>query len=185
MASLPSSRTITYDEWLRMPEVQDAIEEVVNGEISVIPAPEIDHAIVARQLCKSFDAQLNPKEYLVLDNAFGWIVRKNPLTSRVPDLAVFELSTMIQENGYVHSPPHLLAEVLSPRNSRRDMEEKLDDYASLGVPEVWIVPPEARTVEVLLLEAGHFRRSQILAEGLLQPKLFPHVQVNIGLIWPD
>src|SRR5690349_14092367 len=110
MASLPSLKTITYDEWLRMPEVQDAIEEVVNGEIRIMPAPKIDHAIIARLLCKAFDAQLSPEMYLVLDNAFGLIVRKNPLTSRVPDLAVFELSTMIQENGYVHSPPQLLAE---------------------------------------------------------------------------
>jgi hypothetical protein len=30
---LPNSKTVTYDEWLRMPEVTDAIEEVVNGEI--------------------------------------------------------------------------------------------------------------------------------------------------------
>ena len=51
--------------------------------------------------------------------------------------------------------------------------------------EVSIVSPEARTVEVLLLEGGHFHRSQILADGLLQPKLFPQVQVDIARIWPD
>ena len=37
MASLPQSTTVTYEEWLRMPEVQDAIEEVVNGEIRIMP----------------------------------------------------------------------------------------------------------------------------------------------------
>lgn len=36
MASLPNSKTVTYDEWLRKPEVSDAIEEVVNGEIRII-----------------------------------------------------------------------------------------------------------------------------------------------------
>ena len=29
MASFPNPRTVTYEEWLRMPEVHDAIEEVV------------------------------------------------------------------------------------------------------------------------------------------------------------
>jgi hypothetical protein len=37
MASLPHAQTVTYEKWLRMPEVQDAIEEVVNGEIRLIP----------------------------------------------------------------------------------------------------------------------------------------------------
>src|SRR5271165_2072566 len=43
MASLPHSKTVTYEEWLRMPEVGDAIEEVVNGEIQIMPAPGWDH----------------------------------------------------------------------------------------------------------------------------------------------
>ena len=31
MASLSNPKTVTYEEWLRMPEVQDSTEEVVNG----------------------------------------------------------------------------------------------------------------------------------------------------------
>ena len=38
MATLTKSKTVTYEEWLRMPEVTDAIEEVVNGEIRIMPA---------------------------------------------------------------------------------------------------------------------------------------------------
>ncbi len=37
MASLPNSKIVTHEEWLRMPIVEDAIEEVVNGEIRIIP----------------------------------------------------------------------------------------------------------------------------------------------------
>jgi Uma2 family endonuclease len=37
MASLPNPRTVTYEEWLRMPEVTDFIEEVVDGEIPIMP----------------------------------------------------------------------------------------------------------------------------------------------------
>jgi Uma2 family endonuclease len=75
--------------------------------------------------------------------------------------------------------------VLSPSNNRREREEKLGDYASLGVPEVWVVSPEARTVEILYLENGFLRTSHILASGALTPKLFPHVSVDIAKIWPD
>jgi Uma2 family endonuclease len=56
---------------------------------------------------------------------------------------------------------------------------------SIGVPEVWVISPEARTVEVLHLENGYLHRAQILAEGVLTPRLFPRVTVDIAGIWPD
>ena len=118
---------------------------------------------------------------MIFTGSFGPIVRKAPLTSRVPDLAVFEISTIVEQAGYVHSP-QLVAEVLSPGEA---LERKLADYASLGVPEVWVVSPEARTVEVLHLENGFLRSTQILASGTLTPRAFPQVSVDIAGIWPD
>jgi Uma2 family endonuclease len=186
MASLPSSKIVTYEEWLRLPEVSDEIEEVVNGEIRIMPPAKLKHALIVERLRRSLDAQLDPARFLILISDFGLIIRREPLTSRVPDLAVFELSTMVEQDGYVHSAPQLVVEVLSPSNTRREREEKLGDYAALGVPEVWVVSPEARTVEVLYLENGYLRGSApILAEGLLKPRRFPGVQVDIAGIWPD
>jgi Uma2 family endonuclease len=92
---------------------------------------------------------------------------------------------MIERDGYVHSAPQLVVEVLSPGNTRRERERKLADYASLGVPEMWVVSPEARTVEVLYLESGFLRSALILAQGVLEPKQFPGVQIQIAGIWPD
>ena len=70
---------------------------------------------------------------------FGLIIRRAPLTSRVPDLAVFEKSTIVEKDGYIHSAPQLVVEVLSPSERAESIEEKLADYASLGVPEAWVV----------------------------------------------
>jgi Uma2 family endonuclease len=79
-----------------------------------------------------------------------------------------------------------VVEVLSPANTRREREEKFGDYAAIDVPEVWVVSPEARTVEVLYLEDGYLRgNARILAQGLLKPKHFPNVQVDIAGLWPD
>ena len=78
-----------------------------------------------------------------------------------------------------------MVEVLSPRNTRREFEEKLRDYASIGVSEVWVVSPEARTVEVLHLHEGYLRTPQILSHGALTPQRFPNVQVPLADIWPD
>ena len=185
MASLPNPKTVSYEEWLRMPEVEDAIEEVVDGEIQIMPALKWDHGEIVENLHDALDAQLDRNAFRVRTSAFGLIIRKSPLTSRVPDLAVFDKSTLIQQDGYIHSAPQLLVEVLSPANTRRERERKLADYASLGVPEVWVVSPEARTVEVLYLENGFLRSTAILAQGAITPRQFPHVTVGIDSIWPD
>jgi Uma2 family endonuclease len=185
MASLPNSKTVTYEEWLRMPEVSDAREEVVNGEIRIMPAPKWNHGEIVENIQFILLSQLDRSAFRVKVTLFGLIIRKSPLTSREPDLAVFDLSTIVKKDGYIHSPPQLLVEVLSPANNRRELEEKLNDYAAIAVPEVWVISPEARTVEVLYFEDGSLHRTHLLAAGTLTPKLFPHVTVDIERIWPD
>ena len=106
-------------------------------------------------------------------------------TCRTPDLAIFDCATLIEVDGYYRSAPDLAVEVLSPRNTPRYMRQKIEDYASLGVPELWVFSQDDRTVEVLLLENGRLRRNAILSQGVLKPTRFPHVQIDIASIWPD
>ena len=185
MASLPNPQTVTYEEWLRMPDVTDFIEEVVDGEILISPPAKWEHALIVTNVRHALVAQLDRREVQVVDGSFGLVIRKAPLTSRVPDLAVFRKSTIVEQDGYIHSAPQLVVEVLSPGNTRRELERKLADYASLGIPEMWVVSPKARTVEVLYLESGFLRSAQVLAQGVLEPKHFPGVQIQIAEIWPD
>jgi Uma2 family endonuclease len=168
-----------------MPEVGDATEEVVNGEVRIMPPPKWRHSEIVDRLAARMWPHVDEREVKVKASQFGLIIRKSPLTSRVPDLAVFDVATMVAQDGYIHSAPQLVVEVLSPANSRREREEKLGDYAGIGVPEVWVVSPEARTVEVLYLEDGRLRSARILREGLLVPRRFPAVQIDIAQIWPD
>ena len=182
MASLPHSKTVTYEEWLRMPEVRR--EEVVNGEIRIMPAPSWNHGKVVLRLYDSIGPQVDARLVSVVCIPFDLIIRRQPLTTREPDLAMFDTSTIVEEDGRIHSAPQLIVEVLSPSNTRREREEKLADYASLGVPEVWHIGRD-RTVEVLYLEDGHLRSHAILADGVLTPKHFPNVQIRISEIWPD
>jgi Uma2 family endonuclease len=185
MASLPKAGTITYEEWLRMPVVHDGIEEVVNGEIRVMPPNKSPHPKVMRALQAIFLRQLDLVTAEFFASTFGLVIHREPLTCRSPDIAVFDRSTMVEEGGYYHSPPQLAIEVLSPSESRKEISEKVRDYESIGTEEVWLVSPEAATVEVLQLQDGKLRRTAIQAEGILKPKHFPSVEVDISEIWPD
>jgi len=169
-----------------MPEAEDGTEEVVTGEIRIMPPPKSLHARIIQRLNRILDRQLDPGRTLVFSSPFGSVIRKRPLTCCEPDLAVFLPEGLVEKDGYFHSPPQLAVGVPSPSNTRPERTGKLADYGDLGVPEVWVISPEARTVEVLQLADGRLARTQILATGdTLKPKLFPHVQVDIAQIWPD
>ena len=185
MASLPNSKTVTYEEWLRMPEVSDAIEEVVDGVIHIMPPAKWKHSLVVHHLSDALKDQTDRHKVMVVTSQFGLIIRKNPLTSRVPDLAVFEIATIVEQDGYIHSAPQLVVEVRSAGNTRQEREEKLANYASLGIPEIWAVNPDPRTIDVFYVDNGQLRLHATIAEGVLKPRLFPSVQVDIAGIWPD
>ncbi len=178
-----TSKILTYEEWLALPEVE-GVEEVVNGEIVRMPPNKWNHTRVVEALARQLRARLDPEATQVVTSVFGLVVRREPLALRVPDLAVFHADQIVEQDGYIHSAPELVVEVLSPANTRSERSEKLRDYESLGVPEVWVVSPEAQTVEVLLLQNGQLATTKLLREGQLTPTRFPEATVEISAIWP-
>jgi Uma2 family endonuclease len=184
MASAPSVKTVTYEEWLRMP-VTEGREEVVKGEIVRMPPAKARHVRVVARLAAAIQRQLNSSRFECFTGSFGIVIRHEPLTCREPDLAVFEIATEVEVDGYFHSAPQLAIEVLSPSENRPGIQAKLEDYRSISTPEVWLINPEARTVEVLYLDAGQLRCAHLLAQGILKPKHFPDVEIDIASIWPD
>ena len=125
-----------------------------------MPPAKSVHALIVANLTADFIRQLDRTRFYVLSGSFGVVIRTEPLTTRVPDLAVFERATVVIIDGYFHSAPQLAVEVLSPSETRRSIGEKLRDYESIGLEEVWLISPEAATVEVLLFQDGALRQSK-------------------------
>jgi len=168
-----------------MPETEDGIEEVVNGQIRIMPPPKWKHSEVIDSLAHLLGSQTDRKEVKIKISIFGLVIRRKPLTTRVPDLAMFIAKNIVEQDGYIHSAPELVVEVLSPANTPSERAEKLRDYEEIGVPEAWVLSSETRTVEVLRLENGKLRIVRVVSEGQLRPFCFPEVAVDVPLIWPD
>ena len=180
-----ASRVITYEEWLNMPVVQDGVDEIVAGEYRLMPPARYAHAEVLRRLNRIFDRQVDEKKVAIYDSNFGLLVSRDPLICRSPDLAVYWIEDIKIQDGLFCSPPGLIVEVLSPSETRSRKDEKLHDYATLGVPEAWIVSPEAETVEMRELVEGRLQRAAIVAEGDLRPSAFPGVSIPVSALWPE
>jgi Uma2 family endonuclease len=69
-------------------------------------------------------------------------VQVKPDRFRVPDLCVVKSDTPI-EPIYTR-PPFLCIEILSPDDRMSEMQERIDDYLSFGVPFVWLLNPRTK-----------------------------------------
>lgn len=89
----------------------------------------------------------------------------------------------VTERG-VDGPPTLVAEVLSPSTRAHDADLKRQVYEYFGVAELWLVDPEARTVEVLRREGEAFAEAGVLGEDavLTSPNL-PGFEAEVGALF--
>ena len=87
---------------------------------------------------------------LVASDSGVWL-ENDPDTVREPDVAftsVDRLPLGEELDGYAEVVPDLVIEVASPSNSRREVHDKARMWLSHGVRLVWVVHPDARTVDV-------------------------------------
>jgi Uma2 family endonuclease len=75
-----------------------------------------------------------------------------PHTVRVPDASVVRAHRLPKggvEPGLLKLAPDLVVEVLSPRETASELEEKLHDYLVSGTRLIWVADPVRRTVMVV------------------------------------
>lgn len=78
--------------------------------------------------------------------------------------------------------PDLLIEVLSPSNQPYDRRTKRDLYERAGVRELWLVDPEARTIEQLVLRSGRYKPA-VVVTGHITLQILRGVTVDLTEVW--
>lgn len=174
---------LTYEEWLKLPPVENGTDEVVQGELRFMPPTRYPHAEIIQRFIATLIPQVDSKQVSILGSNFGLMISREPLTCRSPDLALYWWDQMVIKDGLDYSPPDLIIEIISPSENHKRKSEKIEDYASIGVPEVWLCSPAEKSVEVWRLEGGRLGKVVDRAEAL-EPGRFPGVKVEAAGIWP-
>lgn len=80
------------------------------------------------------------------------MTRLEPGQIRIPDAAFYSWSRFpdrrVPRTAYVDTAPDLAVEVISPSNTRQEMDRKLTDYFTGGTRLVWYIYPNRREVVV-------------------------------------
>jgi Uma2 family endonuclease len=72
---------------------------------------------------------------------------------RVPDVCVVPLPE--PDEQIFTQPPYICIEVLCPKDSFPKLQDRLDDYLAMGVPNIWVLDPPSRRGWSIVRE-GHF-----------------------------
>jgi Uma2 family endonuclease len=148
----PRQKHWTEDEYFALPDTLRFVE-LSKGELIVPPHPTDSHQCVVGTLYELFRSHVKA-------TGLG-VVRLGPLPVRLwpdqirePDIQLLlnEHAARIGEQFW--GPPDLVVEVLSPSTRKTDREDKFREYAQAGIPEYWIVDPQAVEIEVYVLRNG-------------------------------
>jgi Uma2 family endonuclease len=121
--------------------------ELIDGELFVTPAPSDVHQLVVGALHARLRAYLRPSMIGRVLPSPADVRRGDRTRNRVqPDIFVVRLIDSARPPYPFDLADLLLAvEIESPSNAAYDYQTKRELYLTNGVPEYWIVNPEART----------------------------------------
>jgi Uma2 family endonuclease len=168
-----------YEDYAALPEDEHRYE-VVDGVLYMSPAPNMDHQGIVLRIAY----------YLLTYIEFAGLGRVFTAPADVElserDVVQPDVFVVLNEHldrlfkSHVIGAPDLVVEVSSPSTVRHDLTEKLLAYARAGVPEYWVVNPDAETVEVLLLEDGAYSSLGVFyGRSVLPSRVAPDMPVKV------
>lgn len=172
--------SVSYEQWLAMGET-NLPTEVVDGRVIVTPPPGTLHQRALTRLAVLLSAAV-PGALEVLVSPIGWVMRREPLHVREPDIAVVKTSAV--GGPLLEQPPALAVEILSPSTRERDTVTKRSLYAETGLAWYWLVDLDIPQILVLRNVGERFveHASAVGEDVVVVHEPFPVQVAPVGLI---
>jgi Uma2 family endonuclease len=180
-------RRATYEDVLDAPPHH--VAQVLDGELHLHPRPSMPHAVATAVLGMDLG---NPFQRGRGGPGGWWIVDEPELhLGSEPDILVPDLNGWRVERmpvppatAHVTLPPDWVCEVLSESTRRIDRGPKMRIYARERVPHVWLIDPDAQTLEVFRLDGATYRfiaSHEGDTSACIEP--FEAVELELAALW--
>jgi len=173
----------TWSDFIGLDE--DDPRELLDGQLLEIEVPTWTHERIVAVLIALLGSWAWPRKAgQVLGS--GYKLRIDDRRGTMPDVQFYRAgnSPMGQEAGLEQGCPDLVIEVISPSSRSKDSVRKLHDYATLGVPEYWLVDPEASTLERLVLREGTYSIVEALeGAAIFRPEAYDGLEIDLQRLW--
>lgn len=177
----------SYADLEALPE--HVVGELIARELFVSPRPAAPHTVAASRLGGELSGPFDRGR----GGPGGWILLDEPELHfgddvLVPDLAGWRRDRMPRppRTAAFTLAPDWVCEVLSSSTANLDRKIKLPVYAREDVRHVWLVDPEARTLEVYCLEGAHYAL-RVTHAGVACARIEPFeaLELELAFLWGE
>ncbi|MDO8844501.1 MAG: Uma2 family endonuclease [Methylicorpusculum sp.] len=181
----PAFQLASYEDLLDLPE--HVIGEILNGQLITQPRPAPRHSLAASVIGDEYVSPYHRGR----GGPGGWWILFEPELHLgrdilVPDLAGWRRTTLpnLPEEAYFSVAPDWICEVLSPGTARIDRAVKMPIYAQNEVSWLWLVDPDARTLEVYRLLDCHWLLEHTWQnDDVVNAPPFAEVSLTMNDLW--
>ena len=188
LSDLDLTKTYTYSDYLLW-QLSERVELIKGFILKMSPAPSRKHQTISQNL--------NWKIYSYFENK-NCSVYVAPFDVRLPVASGQKNSTVVQPDLCIicdqnklddkgcDGAPDLIIEILSPHNSKHDVDTKFNLYQESGVKEYWIVEPEERIVLVYTLKDNKYIGLKPFSETeTIKSPLFPEMKITVEAVFKN
>ncbi len=183
----PPTRRMTYAEFLGWAD-EDTLAEWV-----AIPGTDVGEVVMtspASNKHQDISGFLESVARSFVETHNLGVVRSAPFqmklehSGREPDLLFVAAEHLDRlKPTYLDGPADLVVEIASPESAERDRGTKFYEYARGGVPEYWLIDPQAQWVEFHRLEGTHYRLAFGGREGRYESLMLPVFWLRVEWLW--
>jgi Uma2 family endonuclease len=183
-----ASLTYTYADYLKW-KFEERLE-LFRGKIFKLAAPNRKHQELVGAIFYEFATFLKKKQCQVYIAPFDVRLpvqnkkRDDEITTVVqPDLCVICDPSKLDEKGCVGAPD-IVVEILSPGNTKKEVQDKFELYEEAGVKEYWVVIPPTENIIIYTLENGRYIGSKPFAPGeIITSLVLPSLTIDVKEIF--
>ncbi len=181
-----TSTRATYQDVLNAPP--HMVAEIVDGTLYTQPRPSPRHSLASSELGICIGSPFHKGR----SGPGGWWILFEPEVHLgedilVPDIAGWRRERMLEFPTTAHFTlaPDCVCEVISPSTRALDLGGKRAIYAREGVTYLWLVDPDARSLEAFTLRGSEWVLMDTLFDDApvsLPP--FEAISFSLGDLWP-
>lgn len=177
-----ANKLLTYDDYCRLPSEERY--ELIEGGLRLVPSPSVFHQEVSGRISRALwqwvdERRLGKVYYSPID-----VVLDEHNVVQPDILYVAKERLGVLKDRCVEGAPDLVVEILSPGTVGWDRTEKRELYGRFGVRELWLVDPEAKSVEVAELKGNELATALVFTSGAqLGSPLLPGFSLDVDALF--
>ncbi len=186
----PALKRLTYEQYMAEGEINQRYD-ILDG-VRFVTNPTRRHQRILQNLLRSFeDYQRASATGQAIIAPCDVLISRYPLRTRQPDILFISNERLAQnpppEDPAPLSPaPELVIEIISPADTPAVLADKIADYQSVHVREIWVARAVLQTVEALLLTPTSVQVTATYGVGdTVQSTVFPGLSCAVSDIFAE